>query len=94
MNLFTEKTWKERISEYPNRRVLTKTDQSTEIVIVERSEGSITEEAVTGPAKQPLPASSQPHSKFSVKKKGFSINFFLAKILFYSLLFFVYEVFR
>lgn len=44
MNLFTEKTWKERISEYPNRRVLTKTDQSTEIVTVERSEGSITEE--------------------------------------------------
>ena len=43
-DLYIEKNWKERVSEYPNRRILTKTDQSTEIVTVERSEGTITEE--------------------------------------------------
>ena len=47
-----------------------------------KCKGSITEEAVTGPAKQPLPASSQPHSKFSVNKKVLALNFFWQKYCF------------
>jgi hypothetical protein len=41
---FISKTWLDRISEYPNRRVLTKADNSTEIVTVARSEGTISKE--------------------------------------------------
>ena len=41
---FEKKEWKDRVSEYPNRRVLTKTDGSTEDVYVSRSEGTIAEE--------------------------------------------------
>lgn len=41
---FTKKTWKDRVSEYPNRRRLVKTDGTTEIVTVEREEGSVSVE--------------------------------------------------
>lgn len=41
---FTKKTWKDRVSEYPNRRRLVKTDGETEIVTVEREEGSVSVE--------------------------------------------------
>lgn len=41
---FVTKTWKDRISEYPTRRILTKTDGSTEFVTVARSEGSISQD--------------------------------------------------
>jgi hypothetical protein len=41
---YTSKTWEDRISEYPNRRTLTKEDNTTEIVLVERNEGSISKE--------------------------------------------------
>ena len=41
---FETKTWKDRQSEFPNRRTLTKEDQSTELVTVTRSEGIISEE--------------------------------------------------
>lgn len=41
---FNQKVWEDRISEYPTRRILTKTDGSTEIVNVSRSEGSVSKE--------------------------------------------------
>ena len=42
---FNIKTWVDRISEYPNRRRLTKEDNTQEVVTVERYEGDI---ATTG----------------------------------------------
>ncbi|MED9903585.1 MAG: hypothetical protein UFG06_05315, partial [Lachnospiraceae bacterium] len=41
---FEQKTWEDRITEYPTRRTLTKTDGSSEMVTVERSEGSVSKE--------------------------------------------------
>lgn len=41
---FIKKIWKDRISEFPTRRSLTKTDGSSELVTVARSEGMISEE--------------------------------------------------
>lgn len=41
---FLQKTWKDRVAEYINRRVLTKEDGTTELVSVERSEGTISQE--------------------------------------------------
>ena len=42
--------------------------------ILSKSFGKITAEAVTGPAKQPLPASSVPHSKSNFEKLGKRLN--------------------
>lgn len=44
MGLFTKKTWKDRITEYPTRRTLTKSDGTTELVTVARSEGTVSQE--------------------------------------------------
>lgn len=44
MSLFTRKTWKDRITEYPTRRTLTKADGSVETVTVARSEGTVSQE--------------------------------------------------
>lgn len=41
---FIKKIWKDRKTEYPNRRLLTKEDGSIELVTVSREEGSISEE--------------------------------------------------
>ena len=41
---FTKKTWKDRITEFPTRRTLTKSDGSTEIVTVARAEGTVSQE--------------------------------------------------
>lgn len=41
---FVKKVWKNRKSEYPNRRLLTKEDGSTELVTVSREEGLISDE--------------------------------------------------
>ena len=41
---FTQKTWKDRITEYPTRRTLTKSDGSSEIVTVSRAEGAVSQE--------------------------------------------------
>lgn len=41
---FEEKTWVDRVSEYPTRRTLTKEDGSTEIVTVTREEGTVSQE--------------------------------------------------
>lgn len=41
---FVKKTWKDRQSEYPNRRTLTSEDGSAQLVTVSREEGAITEE--------------------------------------------------
>lgn len=41
---FVRKTWEDRITEYPTRRTLTKTDGSTEIVHVSRAEGTVSQE--------------------------------------------------
>lgn len=41
---FVKKIWKDRISEFPTRRSLTKTDGTSELVTVARSEGMISEE--------------------------------------------------
>lgn len=41
---FTQREWKNRKSEYPNRRLLTKEDGSTELVTVSREEGAISDE--------------------------------------------------
>lgn len=39
-----KKVWKDRKTEYPTRRTLTKTDGSQEIVTVARNEGSVSQE--------------------------------------------------
>ncbi len=44
MALFAKKTWKNRLSEYPNRRKLTKENGTTELVTVSRSEGNVSRE--------------------------------------------------
>lgn len=44
MALFTKKTWKNRLSEYPTRRKLTKENGTTELVTVARSEGTVSQE--------------------------------------------------
>lgn len=41
---FTKKTWKNRIAEYINRRLLTNEDGNTELVTVARDEGTISQE--------------------------------------------------
>lgn len=41
---FTKKTWKNRIAEYINRRLLTMEDGSTSLVTVARDEGTISQE--------------------------------------------------
>lgn len=41
---FTKKTWKNRIAEYINRRLLTNEDGSTSLVTVARDEGTISQE--------------------------------------------------
>lgn len=41
---FTKKTWKNRIAEYINRRLLTNEDGSTELVTVARDDGTISQE--------------------------------------------------
>lgn len=41
---FNKKTWKDRVAEFINRRLLTKEDGSTELVTVARSEGTISVE--------------------------------------------------
>lgn len=41
---WAKKIWKDRQTEYPTRRVLTKTDGSQEIVTVERKEGNVSQE--------------------------------------------------
>ena len=41
---FTKKTWKNRIAEYINRRLLTNEDGRTELVTVARDEGTISQE--------------------------------------------------
>lgn len=44
---FVKKTWKNRKTEYPNRRLLTKENGDTELVTVSREEGLISEEGDT-----------------------------------------------
>ena len=41
---FTKKNWKDRITEFPTRRTLTKSDGSTELVTVARAEGTVSQE--------------------------------------------------
>lgn len=41
---FTKKTWKNRIAEYINRRLITMEDGSTSLVTVARDEGTISQE--------------------------------------------------
>ena len=41
---FVKKTWKDRVAEYINRRTIVKEDGTTELVTVERSEGTISQE--------------------------------------------------
>lgn len=41
---FQKKTWLNRISDYPNRRLFTKLDNTQEIMTVTRSEGNISQE--------------------------------------------------
>lgn len=41
---FTKKTWKDRITEFPTRRTLTKSDGSSELVTVARAEGTVSQE--------------------------------------------------
>lgn len=41
---FAKKTWKDRITEFPTRRTLTKSDGSSELVTVSRAEGTVSQE--------------------------------------------------
>lgn len=42
--MFKAKTWTNRVTEFPTRRILTKEDGSSEIVTVARAEGSVSAE--------------------------------------------------
>lgn len=41
---FKKRTWTNRVTEYPTRRTLVKADGSSEIVTVERNEGTVSSE--------------------------------------------------
>lgn len=41
---FTKKTWRDRVTEFPTRRTITKTDGSSELVTVSRAEGEVSQE--------------------------------------------------
>ena len=43
MALFTKKTWLPRQVQFPGRRTLVKSDDTTEVVTVQRNEGTVTE---------------------------------------------------
>ncbi len=42
--MFNRKTWKNRTTEFPTRRILVKEDGSDELVTVTRAEGMVSEE--------------------------------------------------
>ncbi len=41
---FVKKTWTDRVTEFPTRRTLTKTDGTSELVTVSRAEGNVSQE--------------------------------------------------
>lgn len=80
---FEKKEWKDRVSEYPNRRTLTKADGSTEDVYVSRNEGVVAEEGDAfsadnmngleervGEALSVLSAADGTEFRFGVNEKG------------------------
>ena len=68
---FLQKTWKDRVAEYINRRVLTKEDGTTELVSVERSEGTISQEGDAFSAANMNDLEQRIANEFSEQNKKF-----------------------
>lgn len=73
---FLQKTWKDRVAEYINRRVLTKEDGTTELVSVERSEGTISQEGDAFSAANMNDLEQRIANEFSEQNKNLNSVFF------------------
>ena len=72
---FLQKTWKDRVAEYINRRVLTKEDGTTELVSVERSEGTISQEGDAFSAANMNDLEQRIANEFSEQNKNLSVRY-------------------
>lgn len=73
---FIKKIWKDRISEFPTRRSLTKTDGTSELVTVARSEGMISEEGDAFSAENMNDFENRVESGFNELTENLSKNTF------------------
>ena len=71
---FVQKTWKDRVAEYINRRILTKEDGTTELVSVERSEGTISQEGDAFSAENMNDLEQRIANEFSEQNKKFDVE--------------------
>ena len=78
---FLQKTWKDRVAEYINRRVLTKEDGTTELVSVERSEGTISQEGDAFSAANMNDLEQRIANEFSEQNKKFAWKTYGRKLL-------------
>ena len=69
---FIKKIWKDRISEFPTRRSLTKTDGTSELVTVARSEGMISEEGDAFSAENMNDLETRISNEFEEQNKNFT----------------------
>ena len=72
---FLQKTWKDRVAEYINRRVLTKEDGTTELVSVERSEGTISQEGDAFSAANMNDLEQRIANEFSEQNKNLNMRY-------------------
>lgn len=77
---FIKKIWKDRISEFPTRRSLTKTDGTSELVTVARSEGMISEEGDAFSAENMNDFENRVANGFSELNENLSKNTFGDKV--------------
>ena len=69
---FAQKTWKDRVAEYINRRILTKEDGTKELVSVERNEGTISQEGDAFSAENMNDLEQRIANEFSEQSKKLS----------------------
>ena len=72
---FVQKTWKDRVAEYINRRILTKEDGTTELISVERSEGTISQEGDAFSAENMNDLEQRIANEFSEQNKNIPFKF-------------------
>ena len=72
---FEQKTWTDRLTEYPTRRKLTKTDGTTEIVDVARLEGTISQEGDAFSAENMNDLEQRIADEFDSQNKTLANNF-------------------
>ena len=69
---FQKKIWKDRISEFPTRRMLTKSDGSTELVDVSRAEGKVSQDGDPFKSDSMNDLEDRIDDEFSAINKSFS----------------------